>query len=145
MPLAEWPLADRGAWQAALTAGDILDESGPRAHYAPDTNHKLAKDYGRWLTWLSRRGLLDEHTPPAERITPERVKVFVADMAKINATGTILARLQALYEMAKVLDGGRDWRWIRWIESRVRSGTCRRGASATVWSAPPTCWRWGAR
>jgi hypothetical protein len=49
------------------------------------------------------------------------VKAFVADMAKINATGTILARLQALYEMAKVLDTGRDWRWIRRVESRVRA------------------------
>jgi hypothetical protein len=108
MPLAEWPHADREAWQAALTPGDVVDEGGIRARYAPATNRKLVKNYSRWLTWLSRRGLLDEHTPPGERITLERVKAFVADMAKINATGTILARLQALYEMAKVLDGGRD-------------------------------------
>jgi integrase len=121
MPVAEWPLGDRDAWQAALTPGDILDEGGIRARYTPETNHKLAKNYGRWLTWLSRRGLLDDHTSPAERITPERVKAFVADMAEINATGTVLARLQALYEMARLLDGGRDWRWIRRIEARVRA------------------------
>jgi hypothetical protein len=24
-------------------------------------------------------------------------------------------------------------------------GIRRRGLSATAWSAPPTCWRWGAR
>ena len=120
MPVAEWPDEDRETWQAALTPGDILDEGGIRARYAPETNRKLAKNYGRWLTWLSRRGLLD-HTPPAERITPERVTAFVADMAKVNATGTILVRLQALYEMAKVLDADRDWRWIRHIESRIRA------------------------
>ncbi len=121
MPIAEWPLADRAVWQAALMPGDLLDEGGIRARYAPDTNTKLAKNYGRWLTWLSRQGLLDGPASPAERITPERVKAFVADMARVNATGTLLARLQALYEMAKVLDGGRDWQWIRRIEASVRS------------------------
>jgi integrase len=121
MPVAEWPPMDRDAWQAALTAGDILDEGGIRARHAPETNRKLVKNYGRWLTWLCRRGLLDAPVSPAERITPERVKAFVADMAKINATGTILGRLQALYEMAKVLDGGRNWGWIRRIEARVRA------------------------
>jgi integrase/recombinase XerD len=121
MPVAEWPEPDRALWQAALIPGDLLDEGGVRARYAPATNYKLAKNYGRWLTWLSRQALLDDDTPPADRITPERVKTFVAEMAELNATGTILARLQALYEMAKVLDPGRDWRWIRRIESRVRA------------------------
>jgi integrase len=121
MPVVEWPRADRAVWQAALMPGDLLDEGGIRARYAPETNSKLARNYGRWLTWLSRQGLLDEPASPAARITLERVKAFVADMAKINATGTLLARLQALYEMAQVLDGGRDWRWIRRIEASVRS------------------------
>jgi integrase/recombinase XerD len=49
------------------------------------------------------------------------VKAWVTDLQTINASGTILARLQALHEMAKVLDSGRDWQWIRRIESRVRS------------------------
>jgi integrase/recombinase XerD len=121
MPVAEWPDADRALWQAALTPGDVLDEGGVRARYALETNRKLVKNYARWLTWLSRQGLFDEHTPPAERITPERVKAWVTDLQTINASGTILARLQALHEMAKVLDSGRDWQWIRRIESRVRS------------------------
>jgi integrase/recombinase XerD len=109
------------AWQAALAPGNLLEDGGVRARYAPETNRKLVKNYSRWLTWLSRRGLLDEHTPPAERITPERVKAWVTDLQTINASGTILARLQALYEMAKVLEPARDWQWIRRIESRVRA------------------------
>ena len=121
MPVAEWPEADRALWQAALIPGDLLDEGGGRARYAPATNYKLAKNYGRWLTWLSRQALLDAPVSPAGRITPERVKAFTAEMAEVNAMGTILARLQALYEMAQVLDPGRDWRWIRRMESRVRA------------------------
>ena len=121
MPVAEWPARDRQLWQAALVQGDLLEDGGDRARYAAETNRKLAKNYGRWLTWLCRQGLLDAPVSPADRITPERVKAFVADMARINATGTILARLQALYEMAKVVGPDRDWRWMRRIESRVRA------------------------
>ncbi len=121
MPLTEWPRADREGWEAALAPGDLLEAGGARARYALETNRKLVKNYGRWLTWLCRRGLLDDHTPPAERITAARVKAWVADMRTINASGTILARLQALYELAKVFDADRDWQWIRHIASRIRA------------------------
>jgi hypothetical protein len=63
MPVAEWPEADREAWQAALTPGDLLDEGGIRARYAPETNRKLAKNYGSWLTRLSRRDCLTTRRP----------------------------------------------------------------------------------
>ncbi len=105
---------------------------------------QLAKNYGRWLTWLCRRGLLDDHTPPAERITPERVTAFVADIAN-QRHGTILARLQALYEMAE----GPRWR-PRLADPPDRLADPRpapagRARSATAWSALPTYWRWDAR
>jgi integrase/recombinase XerD len=38
------------------------------------------------------------------------------------ASNTIVTRLQALHAMAKVLDGGRDWLWMRRIEARVHAG-----------------------
>ena len=74
LPIAEWPAADRAGWQAALLPGDLLDEGGGRARYAAATNRRIEKGYGRWLAWLCRQGLLDDHTPPARRITPERAR-----------------------------------------------------------------------
>lgn len=67
---------------------------------------------------------------------------FVADMAKVNAPGTILVRLQALYEMAKVLDADRDWQWIRHIESRIRARHLPVRSSEAAWSAPPIFSPW---
>ena len=37
------------------------------------------------------------------------------------ASNTIATRLQALHAMAGLLDGGKDWGWIRRIESRLHA------------------------
>ena len=121
MPVCEWPSADRALWETAIAPGDVLEDGGARARHAAVTNRKVEQDYGRWLTWCFRREVLLLTTAPADRITPERVKAYVADMAEVNATGTILVRLQALYEIANVFDPERDWQWIRRIQSRVRA------------------------
>jgi integrase len=49
------------------------------------------------------------------------VKAYVSELKAFNASGTILARLQSLYEVAAVMDSGRDWRWIRRIASQIRA------------------------
>jgi hypothetical protein len=69
----------------------------------------------------------------------------VTDLLKINATGTVLSRLQELGDAACVMDAGRDWRWMRRIEARVRSVHKPAAQSAVGWSVPPTCWRLDAR
>ena len=60
-------------------------------------------------------------TPPAERITPERVCAYVADLSVFDASATILSRLQELHDAAVAFDGSRDWQWIRRIAKRVRA------------------------
>ena len=122
MPVSDWPEADREIWKAALVPGDLLDEGGARARYAEASNLMVPAGYGFWLTWLSQRGLLDPEGSPAERIQPETVAAWVAEMQhRPLASNTILTRLQALHAMAKLLDGGKDWRWIRRIEARIRT------------------------
>jgi site-specific recombinase XerD len=123
MPVSAWPAADREIWHAALVPGDLLDEGGARAGYTEATNSMVAAGYGHWLTWLSRRGQLDPEASSAERIQPQTVAAWVAEMQhRGRASNTILTRLQALHGMAKVLDSGRDWRWLRRIEARVHAG-----------------------
>ena len=104
-----------------MLPGDLLDEGGGRARYAAATNRKIEKGYGRWLAWLCRQGLLDDHTPAAERITPERVRAYVADLSAVNASGTMLSRLQELHDAAVTFDSSRNWTWIRRIASRLRT------------------------
>ena len=119
--IEEWPAADRDLWQAALLPGDLLEEGGHRATYAQVSNDKIVKGYGRWLTWLDRRKLLDPDDPPADRITPVRVHEYIADLEKNNASRTLLARLQELREAAMVMAPSGDWAWINRIASSVRA------------------------
>ena len=121
LPLHEWPEIDRRIWEAALQPGDLLDDGGARARYAPASNRKLAKGYGRWLSWLTWVGQLDPITAPATRITPARVAAYVGDLERFNGSHTLLARLQELHDMATVIDPGQDWGWIRRIAARVRA------------------------
>ena len=47
-----WPALDRQAWHAALRKGDIFDERKAGDGWKASTRGKVAKAYGRWLTWL---------------------------------------------------------------------------------------------
>src|SRR5262245_2016497 len=118
--LDEWPAADRDLWQAALIPGDVLEEGGPRASYRRESNLKVVKGYGKWLTWLDRGGLLELPASPGDRVTPARVRDYVAALEMYNAPQTILDRLEELRAAAKVMEPGRDWSWIDRIGSRIR-------------------------
>ena len=120
-PVSEWPAADRQAWEAALSPGDLLDEGGSRANHRDISNRAVADGYGRWLTWLDCRGLLAFPSRPSDRIVPRHVREYVADLSKHNATGTILDRLDALRIMAKITDPHSDWSWLNRIASSVRA------------------------
>ena len=72
----------------------------------PKTSRKIAAGYGRWLTWLGTRELLDTGDVPAARITPERVRDFIIDLRLVNAPYTVLARVQELYQAIRVDGAG---------------------------------------
>jgi integrase len=121
LPLSEWPAEDANKWRESLNAGDIIDGGGIRSKYRQISNRKTERGYGRFLTFLGRRGLLTTG-PPADRITQPAVVEYVEEMKKFsNSSYTRLARLQELYDAAKVMDPRRDWHWIRQIASRIRS------------------------
>jgi integrase len=123
MKLAAWPETDRAIWLAALRCGDFFEEGGARAAMRPRTNRKIEKGYGRYLTFLSITHQLDPDSNTADRITPERVNVYVRHLQALgNGSGTILCRLQELGDMAKVLDPARNWSFINRIASGVRAG-----------------------
>jgi hypothetical protein len=68
-----WPELDRRAWANCLTPGDLLEASGAGASWAPHTRAKIAKGYGRWLTWLITKHLLDPAIAPGDRVNRQRV------------------------------------------------------------------------
>jgi integrase/recombinase XerD len=120
-PLGEWPDIDRHLWLAALVPGDLLEEGGPRAKFTDNTNRGIVEGYGRWLQWLDRHGLLDQTTSPADRITPDRVRAYLGDLERHNATQTVMNRLIQLSVAARVMSSDRDWAWLNRMAGPIRA------------------------
>src|SRR5690242_556104 len=85
LKLNAWPEADRRSWGIANRAGDILEPGGKASHWAASTRETTARCYGRWLAWLRRNGLLDETQSPGNRLTPDRLERYVAELIFLNA------------------------------------------------------------
>jgi len=119
--LEDWPEPDQRLWRAALMPGDLFEDGGARASYSDVSNRTVTTGYGRWLTWLDRQGLLDTRAKPDERITPCRVRDYVTALEAVNATQTLLSRLQQLRAAALVMGPQKDWSWINRIVARVRA------------------------
>jgi integrase len=120
-PTGAWPELDRRAWESCLKAGDLLEGSGAGASWAPHTRAKIAKGYGRWLTWLSTKDLLDSAIAPGDRVDRQHVSAYVAELSLLNAPYTVVARVQELYLAMAALAPAQDWTWIRNIERRLRT------------------------
>jgi len=116
---AAWPEADRRAWQAALQKGDVLEPGGAGAAWAMRTKHMIAKGYGRWLTWLEHNDLLEPCRTPVDRVTPERIAQYSADLRVVNAPYTVLTRVRELRRALRAMAPGNDWSWLRRVESRL--------------------------
>jgi integrase/recombinase XerD len=123
LKLKDWPDEDRRLWQAACKPGDLLaGEEGARADHAIASNRKAERGYGRWLTFLQMTdpGSLPE--APALRITQDRVRRYVDSLVRLdNGSATILARLQELGEVARVMGPNASWAFINALASRIRA------------------------
>lgn len=109
----EWPSEDQRLWREATASGGVFD-SGIRADYAPASLSKLAKGYGRWLTWLEETGELELDVAPADRITMARVQRYARHLAELgNKSSTLANRLRELLDAGLTFAPDNDWGWLR--------------------------------
>jgi integrase/recombinase XerD len=107
----------------AVQPGDLLEPGGPAGHWSPSSRRKISSGYGRYLAWLSAKGLLDPCCAPGDRVTKEFVTAYVEDLAAHNRGYTVLCRAQELYDAIRAMAPDRDWAWLRRIGSAIRSRT----------------------
>lgn len=102
MPVCDWPHPDRAAWDRATTVRRI--KSGAAAKWRPDTREKVAKAYGRWLSFLRCHEWLDASALPAMRVDEGRVDAYVSllrdQVAPLTVCGLVLDLAEALRVMA---------------------------------------------
>jgi len=120
LPLEEWPAGDHEAFQQAYRPGDIFDEArGPGAHHAEGWRRMIRTSYRRWLGFLAEYHPADLLKPPAERITPERVRAFVEHLFREVRPTTVAMTVAHLRAAASLIAPAADWRWLASLKARL--------------------------
>lgn len=106
-----WPDVDRAAWTTAIASGDVLDGTGPAAHWSSATRKTNINQYGRWLAFLERTERLSNEDP-AGRVLPEVIREYVAELRSLVAPRTVVTLLVGLKVTIKAMKPDRSWRWL---------------------------------
>jgi hypothetical protein len=75
--------------------------------------------YRRWLGFLHVAHPGDLLTPPADRISLERVREYVAMLSADMRPSSVALTIQSLCYAARLIAGERDWRWLFAIKARL--------------------------
>lgn len=120
MPLNEWPKLDRQAWATAIADGDILDGEGPAAHWSQNTRHSAIAGYGRFLTFLERSCWLDRDAGPGERLSEDRLRAYIHELAVQVAPVTVAGRVRNLAAALRVMALEADYPYLRRARQRLK-------------------------
>ena len=122
LPVDEWPEADLEAFRAAYEPGDVFDgTAGPGAHLAEGTRSTIRTAYRRWLGFLKANYPGDLARPPAERITPERLRAFIDYLSVETRSTSVAIAVDHFYKAARLIAPRTDWAWLRSLKSRLMS------------------------
>lgn len=119
LPYADWPEQDKAAWNTAIAEGDVLDGSGPASHWRQTTRRTNIHHYGRWLSFLVRSGIDIGKSAPADRITQDTVRAYVAELQSRIAPRTAVSSMVGLKVMIKAMAPGRSWQWLAEVCNRL--------------------------
>jgi hypothetical protein len=114
IPVPACPKADRAALAKALKPDEsLLDDCGKAAHLRPYSVKALTQDYGQFLAFLEREGLLDVDAAPGDRATIEWIGMWRRD-SKVRglAPTTRRQKLINLRSIMQYLAPDQDWRFI---------------------------------
>lgn len=120
MPIDEWPDQDRDAWALAVRQGKLLDGQGPAAHWRPKTQRTVLASYGRYLTFLERNGWLYGKAGSEARLTPDRLRAYIAELAETVAPVTLSGRITNLAEALRVMNPGTGYPYLNLARRRLK-------------------------
>lgn len=118
LPIALWPAEDRAAYDRACAPGDPFDEGGTAAAWRPATHAARIGAYGRWLGHLLRQGIALEAEAAPDRLTPERLAIYIRFLQARCASFSVMGALGDLHGFALALWPARDWRWLGALHAR---------------------------
>ena len=79
LPPPLWPEKDRSIWLRSRLGRGPEGRDNLAFGWSPRTLKNTQDAYGRYLSWLSAEGMLNEDEPIAQRITPARITSYWVD------------------------------------------------------------------
>jgi site-specific recombinase XerD len=112
-PISDWPDLDRKLWEAGQILQDQFDGPLYAARLKPISIRNAARSYGRWLVVLDASGEFDPAVMPAVRVTPARVRAFLAALrAQKNSNNSIVTRFFDLQAAFRIMQPEVDFSWL---------------------------------
>ena len=118
LPYTQWPIADRLLWGRAMDGDDpFADAAGARL--ADASQHTYLFAWRRFLGFLAIHEPTALELAPSERLTIERVRLFVSHLAETNVPRSVANQVHALYLAARLMMPERDWTWLKAVKARL--------------------------
>lgn len=121
LPIEQWPLAERFAWEAACRPGVRLKSGGAASHLRPVTQHMLTQKNGLFLDFAARQKRLDPKAEAGGHVTPELVEPFVEELKKRVSPVTVYGSIQKLRRIIQFITPKKDLGWLMEIERETFS------------------------
>jgi integrase len=142
MKFEDWPDADRLAWDAFYTEGDIFDGEGPFRNWSEGSRKKRRQSYGQWLSFLLRQDSAALALAPAERFTKDRVGAFLEECEARLKTRSTAGLILDLYVLARAFDPGCDWAWLDRAARRLLNCSGKESLPEAKPVTAQEIWRW---
>ena len=112
LPLDGWPQEERKAWNVASQPPTRLRPGGRAGHLRPVTREDHAQQYGYYLGFLDRNGLLELDGPPASNVTATKVHAYLAKLKTRLSSMTVFTRICRLRRAAQYMAPAHDLTWL---------------------------------
>src|SRR5262249_16083415 len=93
LPRERWPQEERKAWNVASQPPTRLKPDGRAGHLRPATREDHAQQYGYFLGFLDRNGLLELDGPPTANVTAAKVHAYLAELKTRVSSMTVHTRI----------------------------------------------------
>jgi integrase/recombinase XerD len=120
LPFRFWPAADRILWERAMDSDDPFAEA-PGARLAKASRETYLLAWRRFLGFIATHEPIALELTPAERLTSERIRGFIMDLAATRSPTSVARLVDALCHAARAMMLERDWTWLRAVATRLRA------------------------
>ena len=112
LPIQFWPEADRNAWTAALQPASRLKRGGIAGHLKPITRSNYARQYGNFIGFLDRAGLLRPEGRAASNVTTDNVSAYLTEIKGRLGSVSVHGSICMLRSAAQYIAPDRDFSWL---------------------------------